>query len=119
MAEDDGARAPAEPPGWLRDGVPPNVDALGHRPKGGALSREEELMMSASKRASKLSSKDRTREGSSAAAKWKDSASEVFRRRVRAHVEAKPEETGRLGLRVNRPKLRRRDKEDSSGRFKV
>ena len=120
LAEDDAAAAEAaaaEPPGWLRDGGTA-VDALS-RPKGGALSREEELMMSASKRASKLSSKDRTREGSSAAAKWKDSASEVFRRRVRAHVEAKPEEAGRLGLRVNRPKLRRRDKEDSSGRFKV
>lgn len=120
LAEDDAAAAEAaaaEPPGWLRDGGTA-VDALS-RPKGGALSREEELMMSASKRASKLSSKDRTREGSSsAAAKWKDSASEVFRRRVRAHVEAKPEEAGRLGLRVNRPKLRRRDKEDS-GRFKV
>ena len=116
LAEDDVA---AEPPGWLRDGVPPNVDALGRRPKGGALSREEELMMSASKRASKLSSEDRTREGySSAAAKWKDSASEVFRRRVRAHVQAKPEEAGRLGLRADMPKLRRRDNEDS-GRFKV
>ena len=66
LAEDDAAAA--EPPGWLRDGVPPNVDALGHRPKGGALSREEELMMSASKRASKLSSEERTREGSSSAA---------------------------------------------------
>ena len=119
LAEDDGAEPPAEPPGWLRDGVPPNVDALGHRPKGGALSREEELMMSASKRASKLSSEERTREGSSsAAAKWRDSASEVFRRRVRAHVEAKPDEAGRLGLRVDRPKLRRRDKEDIR-RFKV
>lgn len=119
LAEDDGAQPAAEPPGWLRDGVPPNVDALGRRPKGGALSREEELMMSASKRASKLSSEERTRGGSSsAAAKWRDSASEVFRRRVRAHVEAKPEEAGRLGLRVDRPKLRRRDKEDSR-RFKV
>ena len=89
------------------------VDALS-RSKGGALSREEELMMSASKRASKLSSEERTREGSSsAAAKWKDSASEAFRRRVRAHAGAKPEEAGRLGLRVDRPKLRRRDRENS------
>ena len=115
LAEDDAAAAEAaaaEPPGWLRDGGTA-VDALS-RPKGGALSREEELMMSASKRASKLSSEERTREGSSsAAAKWKDSASEAFRRRVRAHAGAKPEEAGRLGLRVDRPKLRRRDRENS------
>ena len=112
LAEDDAAAA--EPPGWLRDGGDVTaVDALS-RPKGGALSREEELMMSASKRASKLSSEERTREGSSsAAAKWKDSASEAFRRRVRAHAGAKPEEAGRLGLRVDRPKLRRRDRENS------
>ena len=40
-------------------------------------------MMSASKRASKLSSEERTGRGrsSSAAAGWKDSASEAFRRR--------------------------------------
>jgi hypothetical protein len=43
----------------------------------------------------------------------------VFRQRVRAHVEAKPEEADRLGLRVDRTKSRRRDRGDGDGRVKV
>jgi hypothetical protein len=79
-------------------------------------------MLSASKRASKLSSKDPPVDASRTRQKWrdaKDSASEVFRQRVRAHVEAKPEEADRLGLRVDRTKSRRRDRGDGDGRVKV
>ena len=123
LADDD--RDVVEPPGWLRDPGSNAVRTPGSHPrrsKTAALSREEELMLSASKRASKLSSKDPPVDASRTRQKWrdaKDSASEVFRQRVRAHVVAKPEEADRLGLRVDRTKSRRRDRGDGDGRVKV